>query len=143
MGIFSKKDKQAPVTNPVLQEMQAKNQVAAQGQPGAKDMEEEFIKIETAAYDKIPAWVWQESENILHQVMLQPNDLSNLPVWSWVWIECYSQFDNPLQQSAYYRKIPTSSGNPKDTLFCGYPGCIFGFNYATYGIDWVAYKYQP
>lgn len=126
MGLFSKKGKQELPTNPVLQEMQSKKQA-------------EQIKNQSREQGGLP----QQDDNILHQVMLQPRDLFNLPVWAWVWIECYSQFDNPLQQSAYYRKVPTSSGNSMDTLFCGYPGCIFGFNYASYGIDWVAYKYQP
>ena len=75
--------------------------------------------------------------------MLTPPELYGMPVWSWVWIECISPFDNPLQQSAYYRKVPPTSGNINDTFFGGYPGYIFGFNYATYGTEWVAYKYQP
>ena len=79
MGLFSKKGKQELPTNPVLQEMQSKKQT-------------EQIKNQSREQGGLP----QQDDNILHQVMLQPRDLFNLPVWAWVWIECYSQFDNPL-----------------------------------------------
>lgn len=127
MGLFSKKSKKEdPVTNPVLETMKERRTNAA-----------------PASVQQAPQQNQQGSANVLQQVMLTPPDLYSMPVWSWVWIECISPFDNPLQQSAYYRKVPEKSGNINDTFFCGYPGCVFGFNYATYGTEWVAYKYQP
>lgn len=72
---------------------------------------------------------------------LSIEDLKNLPLRAWVWIECLQPFNFEEKTSAYYRKH--ADYDYEKTFFCGYPGLTFGFDYADYGVTWEAYKYCP
>lgn len=61
---------------------------------------------------------------------------------TWLWIECLTKFTHPYQKSAYFKKIIGQLGN-EETLYCGYPGITFGFDYDDYGKTWLAYTTRP
>lgn len=72
-------------------------------------------------------------------------ELKAMPLKEWVWIEILDPetFDYLAfikAESAYYRKHDYGI---HETLFCGYPGISFAFDYVDYGKAWVAYTSRP
>jgi 23S rRNA pseudoU1915 N3-methylase RlmH len=63
----------------------------------------------------------------------------------WVWIKVLKPFGYSEKVSAYYQthECGTADGAMKRTFWCGYPGLIFGFDYADYGKTWIAYARKP
>lgn len=72
---------------------------------------------------------------------LSIEDLKNLPLREWVWIEVLQLFDYAEKASAYYRKQADYSH--ERAFCCGYPGLSFSFDYADYGTTWEAYICRP
>lgn len=68
-------------------------------------------------------------------------ELKNLPLKEWCWVEVLQPFDSAEKVSAYYRKHYDYSH--ERAFCCGYPGLSFSFDYADYGITWEAYKCCP
>jgi hypothetical protein len=69
---------------------------------------------------------------------LSINELQNMPLHEWVWIEVLAPFESKDKISAYYRKqVDYSRGM---AFCCGYPGLSFSFDYNEYGKSWVAYS---
>ena len=95
--------------------------------------------LEEPPADVVPA---HRKENA-HSVPLTLDELREMPIRDWVWIEILNPdaFRSKETVSAYYRKY---DGYKKDEIFwCGYPGLGFGFDYADYGKTWLAYRQKP
>lgn len=69
------------------------------------------------------------------------DELREMELQQWVWIETKMPFDCKEKVTAYYSKHYDYT---HDTAFCcGYPGITFSFDYADYGKTWLAYRRKP
>lgn len=84
----------------------------------------------------------QEREN---PKPLTLEELKELKIRNWIWIEVLKPFDFPNKVSAYYQRheFGTAEYAMKETFFCGYPGITFGFDYCDYDRTWHAYQNGP
>lgn len=72
---------------------------------------------------------------------LTVEELKQLPLKEWVWIEAVYPQSGSSSEGAYYRKC---SGYALETIFeCGYPGWSTCYDYADYGKTWRAYNHPP
>lgn len=69
---------------------------------------------------------------------LTPEELRNLALRKWVWIDVMDASKEHGAGSAYYRK--SDCYNPEEVFSCGYPGWEIMFEYADYGKTWLAYR---
>ena len=73
------------------------------------------------------------------------DELWQMELNEWLWIEALEPFSYPNKISAYYQRheYGTADGAMKETFACGYPGITFGFDYCDYGKTWLAYRERP
>lgn len=69
------------------------------------------------------------------------DELKQLPLKEWVWVEVLQKISGIRDESTYYRKC--LGWMPENTFFCGYPGWATAFDYADYGKTWLAYRSKP
>ena len=72
---------------------------------------------------------------------LSEEELREMPLHTWVWIEVLKPMRGSATESAYFRKCDVH--NPEECFACGYPGWSTAFDYADYGTGWIAYRHQP
>lgn len=69
------------------------------------------------------------------------NELRSIPANDWVWIEIFSPSTSQRAKTGYYKVC--SEILDKKCFCCGWPGTLFGFEYASYEKAWVAYRTKP
>lgn len=74
-------------------------------------------------------------------IPLTPEELRNLALKKWVWIDVMDESKEYGAGSAYYRK--SDCYNSEEVFSCGYPGWKIVFEYADYGKTWLAYRQKP
>ena len=72
---------------------------------------------------------------------ISKEELMEMPLHTWVWIEVLQPMRGSATESAYFRKCDVH--NPEECFACGYPGWSTAFDYADYGTGWLAYRYEP
>lgn len=72
---------------------------------------------------------------------LTVEEVRDLPLRDWLWIEVIQNGYYREAKSAYYRvQADYSKG---EALCCGYPGLGFEFDYEDYDKTWLAYRHKP
>lgn len=69
---------------------------------------------------------------------LTVDELNDLPVMAWVWIELLAPLEFGNAESAYYQKH--SDYTCGEAFCCGYPCKLYNFDYVDYGKTWLAYR---